>query len=63
MRVRVDRAKCHRYGICVTIAPDVFDVDDDGFAIVQCDEVAAEHEDAARRAARSCPESAITVDE
>ncbi len=30
MRVEVDRARCTGHGICESVAPDVFEVRDDG---------------------------------
>jgi ferredoxin len=63
VRACVDATRCRRYGICVSIAPDVFDVDDSGLAFAQTEEVPVEHEDAVQRAARSCPEGAISIEE
>jgi ferredoxin len=59
LRVVVDRSKCTGEGICVGIAPAVFELDDEGIAVV-VDPEGAEHETIIE-AAESCPSAAITV--
>jgi ferredoxin len=45
------------------IAPDSFELDDiEGHASAVSEDVPAEHEDAVREAAQSCPEQAILID-
>jgi ferredoxin len=63
VRVAVDEDVCGGHGVCWSLCPAVFDLTDDGFAVVQVDRVPAEHEVAVRRAATRCPTRAITVDE
>lgn len=60
-RVEADQEACQGYANCVTAAPDVFDIDDDGVVVLLKDEI--EFDDYARveDAARSCPVSALTV--
>jgi ferredoxin len=41
--------------------PDVFDVDDDGYAVVLVDEVPTADEALAQQAVVNCPEQAITI--
>ncbi len=53
----VDRDACMGSGNCAFWAPGVFDLDDDGIAIVVGD-VAGREEDV-RKAAANCPTSAI----
>lgn len=60
MKATVDEDSCRGHGICCATCPDVFDLSDDGYAVVLVPEVSAEHENDVRRAARSCPEHAIT---
>ena len=45
-------------GVCMFQAPNTFDVDDDGNAVVVA---VADPLDALRNAAESCPQSAITL--
>jgi ferredoxin len=64
MDVRVDPAKCQAYGQCKDIAPEVFKLDEWGFAYVELDgPVASELQTRLEDAARACPEDAITVSE
>lgn len=61
MRVSVDGDLCAGHGRCYALAPDVFDSDDDGHGVVRLTEVPPSLGEAARLAARNCPERAITV--
>jgi ferredoxin len=61
MKVAVDADRCRGHGICGSLCPEVFELTDDGYTVVTVPEVPAEHEDAVRTAAASCPERAITV--
>jgi ferredoxin len=64
MRVRVDPERCQAHSRCYSLAPDVFEVDDDGFAYVLIDgELPSQLEAKARLAVENCPERAITVEE
>jgi ferredoxin len=64
MRVHVDPEKCQGHNRCYALAPDLFDVDDLGFAHELGDgRVAPEHEEQARLAAANCPEHAIEISE
>ena len=62
MRVVVNTELCQGHNRCYALAPELFDVDDYGTAMVIGDgNVPAELEDKARLAAANCPEYAITV--
>ncbi|MGQ4335826.1 ferredoxin [Streptomyces hayashii] len=60
MKITIDEDRCRGHGVCCTIGPEVFDLNDDGYAVTEQSEVPQEFESAARSAARSCPERAIT---
>jgi ferredoxin len=63
VRVRVDPDKCQGHNRCYALAPELFDVDDYGQAVVIGDgEVPAELEEKARLAVANCPEYAITLE-
>ena len=63
MRIVFDRPKCQGHGRCYSLAPEVFESDDEGYAVLLVSgEVPTELEDAARLAADNCPEYAITVE-
>jgi ferredoxin len=62
MRVEVDPERCQGHNRCYVLAPELFDVDDYGNAVVRGDGgVAAELEPKARLALANCPEYAITL--
>jgi ferredoxin len=63
MRITFDRSKCQGHGRCYALAPEVFESDDEGYAVllVSGTEVPPELENAARLAADNCPEYAIEV--
>ena len=61
MKVHVNSQICAGFGICLGIAPEVFELHDDGYAIVLVSEVPPELEDLVRRAAVQCPAQAIFV--
>jgi ferredoxin len=62
MRVQVDSEKCQGHNRCYALAPELFDVDDYGTAIVIGDgTVPTELEEKARLAVANCPEYAITL--
>ena len=64
MRVTVDSDKCQGHNRCYALAPDVFDVDDLGFAFVKIEgELPLELEDGARAGAANCPEYAISIED
>ena len=63
MKVHVNSQICAGFGICLGIAPEIFELHDDGYAIVLVSEVKPEDEDAMRRAASQCPSQAISLSE
>lgn len=64
MQVRVDGDVCQGHNRCYALAPELFDVDDYGHAVVIGDgSVAAELEEKARLAVANCPEYAISVED
>lgn len=63
MRIVYDRSRCQGHGRCYALAPELFDSDDEGFALVLVSgELDAAQEAAAGLAADNCPEYAITVE-
>ncbi|MHB1519024.1 MAG: ferredoxin [Acidimicrobiales bacterium] len=59
VEISVDREKCMGSGNCVYWAPQVFDLDDDGMAIVVGDPLC--DDERVLLAARNCPTEAIIV--
>jgi ferredoxin len=60
MRVVVDRDRCESNAVCVRIAPEVFQLDDDGYALVTADPVPVEWETLAKQAIAECPRAALS---
>ncbi len=63
MKVSVDKEVCAGFGVCVGLCPEVFELHDDGYAIVRVGEVPQEFEDAVRSAVNQCPARAISLSE
>ncbi len=63
MKVHVNSRICAGFGICLGIAPEIFELHDDGYAVVRVSEVKPEDEDAMRRAVSQCPAQAISLSE
>jgi ferredoxin len=64
MRVHVDAEKCQGHNRCYSLAPELFDVDDLGFASEKSNgDVPPQLEDKARMAVANCPEFAISIEE
>jgi ferredoxin len=64
MRVHVDAEKCQGHNRCYSLAPELFDVDDLGFASEKNNgDVPPQLEDKARMAVANCPEFAISIEE
>jgi ferredoxin len=62
MRVEVNAELCQGHNRCYVLAPELFDVDDYGNAVVIGDgDVPPGLEDKARLAVGNCPEYAITI--
>lgn len=61
MRAVVSQDACIGCGLCPSIAPDVFELKDDGKAHVIAEPVPESSQDAAKEAEASCPVDAIAV--
>ena len=60
--MHVDREKCQGHNRCYALAPELFDVDEEGYAVLLVTgEIPAELEDKARLCVDNCPEFAIEV--
>jgi ferredoxin len=59
MRVEVDRDRCEGNAVCVGIAPDLFDLDDEDYAVVKADPVPTDQEELAEQSIAECPRAAL----
>lgn len=63
MKIVVDYGLCEANAICMGLAPDVFEVDEQDNLHLLTDEVTPENEARVRDAVRLCPRQAITLSE
>jgi ferredoxin len=61
MKITVDTTACSGHARCAAAAPELFRLDDDGYALAIEGEVPEDLEEAARDGERACPERAITL--
>lgn len=62
-RIRLDVNRCQGHGRCALEAPDAFDVDDIGKAVVLVGDVDGALLAEVRNAVHSCPEVAIAIED
>jgi len=62
MKAVVDKDLCIGCGLCPSICPEVFSMDDDGLAVAIDEELDESVIDTAKEAEDSCPVDAITVE-
>lgn len=60
MRIIVDRDRCEGNAVCVGIAPDLFELDDDDYVVVTKDPIPADRVAAAEQAIAECPRAALS---
>ena len=63
MELKVDPLVCEANAICVGLAPEVFDLDDDDNLTILQPDPPADQLDRVRHAVRSCPKAALTLSE
>jgi ferredoxin len=59
VRVEVDRDRCEGNAVCLGLAPDIFDLDDDDYAVVKIDPIPVDQEELAEQAIAECPRAAL----
>lgn len=59
MKVKVNSDACIGCGACAAIAPETFEINDEGLSTPIVDEVADDNVDSAKEAIESCPTGAI----
>jgi ferredoxin len=61
LKVTIDTDRCAGHGACVAACPEVFDLSDDGYAVVISDEISTPLTNLVHEAVSQCPEHAITA--
>lgn len=59
MHIQVNLPACEGHGLCAQVAPQVYEVDDEGYVRMLVDEVPPGLEAAAAAGARACPVAAL----
>lgn len=63
MRVSADYDLCEANGLCVAMAPDTFELDDDDNLNLLHDRVTEENEAGIRQAVAACPKAALSIED
>lgn len=61
MKIRVDRSRCHGHALCAQFAPEIYEVDDDGYCISDGAIVPEDLVNQARKGVEVCPERCISL--
>jgi ferredoxin len=60
-RLTIDSALCQGHGRCYTLAPQLYEADDEGYGVVTADTVPEDQLRLAERTVAECPERAISL--
>ncbi len=63
MKAYIDPDLCNGTGLCADSCPEVFELDNEGFAATLMDEIPAKYQQACRRAVDNCPNNAISIEQ
>ncbi|MDE3064286.1 MAG: ferredoxin [Acidobacteriota bacterium] len=63
MKVIVNYDLCTSNAVCMGIAPEVFEVRDDGYMYILNDQPGPEFDERLREAVASCPNGALSLEE
>jgi ferredoxin len=61
VKIVLDRGKCSGIGICESIAPDFYEVNDDGDLVVLREGVAPEYVELIQKTVAECPTGALSL--
>ena len=61
MKVSVDFDLCESNALCESLAPDVFEIDDNNWLALKTEEVTDDNRARIERAVASCPRGAISI--
>ena len=63
MKIRIEKSACVGNARCWAVAPELYQLDDDGYIATEGFDVPEGMEQKARRGARACPERIIHVED
>ena len=61
MKITVDRSRCTGLGICESLAPDVFEVDESGDLVLLTEEITDDLLSGVEEAIAGCPTEALRL--
>jgi ferredoxin len=61
MRIIVDREKCSGLGICESVAPDFFEIGQDGVMVLLEEHITEDRLEEIREACEGCPTEALSL--
>lgn len=61
MKIQVDKSRCTGLGICESLAPEVFEVNDDGELVLLTEIITEEQLEGVQDAIRACPTEALRL--
>ncbi|GAC79107.1 MULTISPECIES: ferredoxin [Gordonia] len=62
MRIKADFDLCESNAVCVGMAPDVFELDDNDYLVILSEDVPDERVEEMRQVVASCPRSALSIE-
>lgn len=62
MTIFVDRTRCAGLGVCESLAPEVFEVGDDGTVVLLTEAVPDGMQESVQQAVDGCPNEALRLD-
>ncbi|MCF8569988.1 ferredoxin [Gordonia sp. HY002] len=62
MRVKCDFDLCESNAVCVGMAPDVFDLDDNDYLVILDEDLPDSRAEEMRQVVASCPRSALYIE-
>ena len=63
MKIKVDFDLCESNALCESMAPDVFELDDEDLLQLKTEETTPENLEGVKRAVAACPRAAISLEE
>lgn len=63
MKICVDNDKCTAHGVCEEIAPEIFEVQDDGSLLILEENPSEEFRGRLQEAVNACPADAIRIED
>lgn len=61
MKVKADYDLCEANAMCESLAPEVFEVDDDDNLVMHTDQITPDNETHVRQAVAACPKAALSI--